>query len=75
MNERKDENYIPLGINAGSTNIQNQKVCKKKNPTSVFCADRKFHPSGSVFCITWQSLVMPNSDPPDGIFYPYLTLM
>ena len=29
-------------------NIRNQKVCKKKNPTLVFGADRKFHPLGSV---------------------------
>ena len=37
--------------------------------------DRKFCPSGSLFCITRHSLVMPNSDPQDGIFYPHLTPM
>ena len=44
-------------------NFGNWKVCKKKNQTWVFGADRKFHPSGSLFGITQQSLVMPNSDP------------
>ena len=48
---------------------------KKKNQTWVFGADRKFRPSGSLFCITRQSLVMPNNDPRDGIFYPHLTPM
>ena len=47
-----------LQLNAGD-----QKVCKKKNLSWSFGADRKFHPSGSLFGITRHSLVMPNSDP------------
>ena len=39
------------------------KICKKKNLSWLFCADRKIGPSGSLFGITRQSLVMPNSDP------------
>ena len=54
-------------------NIRNRKVCNKKNQTWVFVADRKFRPSESLFCITRHSLVMPNSDPRDGIFDLHLT--
>ena len=28
-----------------------------------------------IVCRHWQSLMIPNSDPPDGLFYPTLTLM
>ena len=56
-------------------NIQNQNVCKKKNQTWVFVADRKFHRFGSLFGITRQSLVMPICDVRDGVFYLHLTLM
>ena len=48
-------------------------VCKKKNQIWVWGADRKFRPSGSIFSITRHSLVMPNSDPRDRIFYLHLT--
>ena len=45
------------------SNAGGQKVCKKKN-LSRFCgADRKIRSSGSVFGITRQNLMMPNSDP------------
>ena len=47
-----------LKANAGG-----QKVCKKKNLSCLFGAERKIRPSGSPFGITRQSLVMPNSDP------------
>ena len=40
-----------------------QSVCKKKNISWRFGADRKLRPSGSLFGITRHSLVMPNSDP------------
>ena len=40
-----------------------QKICKKKNLSWLFGEDRKIRPSGSLFGITRQSLVMPNSDP------------
>ena len=39
-----------------------QNICKKKNPSWLFGVDRKICPSGSLFCITRHSLVMPNSD-------------
>ena len=46
------------------SNAGDRKVCKKKNLKSwLFGADRKNRPSGSLFGITLQSLVMPNSDP------------
>ena len=45
------------------SNAGDQKVCKKKNQSWLSGADRKIHPSGSLFGITQQSLVMPNSDP------------
>ena len=45
------------------SNAGDQKVCKKKNLSWLFGADRKIRPSGSLFGITRQSLVMPNSDP------------
>ena len=38
-------------------------VCKKKNPSWMFGADRKFCPSESLFGITRLRLVMPNNDP------------
>ena len=56
-------------------NIGNRNVWQKKNQTWVFTADRKILPSGSLFGITRHSLVMPNRDPLDGIFYPHLTSM
>ena len=45
------------------SNAGDQKECKKKNLSWLFGADRKIGPSGSLFDITRQSLVMPNSDP------------
>ena len=39
-----------------------QKVCKKKNLSRLFGADRKIRPSGSQFGNTWHSFVMPNRD-------------
>ena len=47
----------------------------EKNQIRRFSADRKFCLSGSLFCITQQSLVMPNSDPHDRIFNLHLTAM
>ena len=40
----------------------NRKVCKKKNISWLYGADRKIRPSGSLFGITRQSVVMSNSD-------------
>ena len=45
------------------SNDGDHKVCKKKNPSWFFGADRKIRPSGSLLGITRQSLVMTNSDP------------
>ena len=45
------------------SNAAGQKVCKKDNLSWLVGADRKICPSGSLFGITWQSFVMPNSDP------------
>ena len=45
------------------SNAGDQKVCKKKNLSWLFGADRKTCPSGSLFGITRQSLMMPDSDP------------
>ena len=42
------------------SNTADQKVCKKKNLSWLFGADRKICPSGSPFGITLQRLVMPN---------------
>ena len=50
-------------------------MCKKKNQSGLFGADRKISPTGSLFGITRQSVVIPNSDPLDGFFYLHLTLM
>ena len=36
---------------------------QEKNLSWLFGPDRKICPSGSLFGITWQSLMMPNSDP------------
>ena len=47
----------------------------RKRILCLFGSDRKIRPSGSLFGITWQSLVKPNSDPRDGFFYPHLTPM
>ena len=47
----------------------------RKRIKRVFDVDRKFRPLGSLFAITQQSLVMPNSDLQDRIFYPHLTPM
>ena len=44
------------------SNAGDQKVYKKKNLSWVFGVDRKIGRSGSLFGITRQSLVMPNSD-------------
>ena len=41
------------------SNAGDWKVCKRKNLMVVRCV-RKIRPSGSLFGITWQSLVMPN---------------
>ena len=45
------------------SNAGDQRVCKKKNPSWLFGADRKIYPSVSLFGFTLRSLVMPNSDP------------
>ena len=45
------------------SNAEGQKVCKKKNLSWLFGTDRKIRPPGSLFGISRQSLVMPNSDP------------
>ena len=50
-----DSLVTPLTLNS---NVGDQKVCKKRNLSWLFGADRKVQPSGSL-----QSLVMPNSDP------------
>ena len=39
------------------SNIGVQKVCKKKNLSCLFGADRKFRPSVSLFGITQQNLI------------------
>ena len=43
-------------------NSRDQKVSKKKNLSWLYSADRKIHSSGSLFGITQQNPVMPNSD-------------
>ena len=49
----------------------NQKVCKKKYLSWVYCVDRKIRHSGSLF-----GLVMPISDSRDRLFfYPHHTFM
>ena len=52
-------------------------LCKKKDRSWLFGADRNFHLSKSLYGITRQSLMgslaMPNSDPRDEYFCPYLT--
>ena len=45
------------------SNDGDHKVCKEKNLSWFFGADRKIRPSGSLLGITRQSLVMTNSDP------------
>ena len=45
------------------SNAGDQKVCNKKNLSWFFGANRKICPSRSLFGITRQGLVMPNSDP------------
>ena len=48
------------------SNADDQKADQlvlKKNLSWLFGADRKIRPSGSLFGITRQILVMPNSDP------------
>ena len=47
---------------------------EKESNMSVRCG-KKIPSLASLFGITLQSLVMPNSDPRDGIFYPHLTPM
>ena len=47
---------------------------QEKNPSRLFGADRKIRPSGSLFGITRQSLVMPTVTP-DGSLHPHPTLM
>ena len=62
-----DQNKCPtLKSNAGDQKVckKKKKVCKKKNLSWLFDADRKIVPSGALFGITRQSLMMPNSDPP-----------
>ena len=56
-----------LKLNAGD-----QKLYKKKKLSSLFGADTKICPSGSLFGITQQSLVMPNTHPQTD---PHLTPM
>ena len=57
------------------SNAGDQNVCKIKNLSWLFGVNRKLRPSGSLFGITRQSLVMPNSDPRTDFFYPHLKLM
>ena len=45
------------------SNAGDQTVCKKKNLSWLFGADRIIRTSGLLFGITRQSLVMPKSDP------------
>ena len=45
------------------SNAGDQKVCKKKNLSWLFGADRNIRPSGSLFGITRLCRVVPNSDP------------
>ena len=52
-----------IAIPALKSNAGNKKVCKKKYLSWLFGADRKNCPSGSLFGITRQSLVLPNNDP------------
>ena len=59
-----------LKLNAGD-----QKVCKKKNLSWFFGADRKICPLGSLFGITRHSFVMSNSDPLDVFFCLHLRPM
>ena len=51
------------------------KGMQEKESNQVFGTDRKFRPRGSLFGITRQSFVLPNTDPGDGIFYPHRTRM
>ena len=44
------------------SNDGDQKVCEKKNLSWLFGADRKIRPLRSLFGITRQSLVIPDSD-------------
>ena len=46
-----------------TSNAGDRKVCKKKNPSWLFCAERKIRPSGSLFGITRLCQVIPISDP------------
>ena len=62
-----------MGTPTLKSNAGDQRVCKKKNLSWLFCADIKIRPSGSLFGITRHSLVMPNSDPLMDFFYPHLT--
>ena len=50
------------------SNAGDQKVCKTKNLSWLFDADRKIRPSGPLFGITRRS-------PSDDFFYPHLTPM
>ena len=52
-----------MGTPTLKSNAKDQKVCKKMNVSWLFGADIKIRHSGSLFAITRQSLVMPNSDP------------
>ena len=47
---------------------------QEKNPSRLLGTDRKIRPSGSLFGITRQSLVMPTVTP-DGFLHPHPTLM
>ena len=48
----------PLKSNAGD-----QKVCKKKNLSWLFGVNTKLCPFESLFGNSWQSRVIPNSEP------------
>ena len=48
---------------------------QEKASIMAVCTDIHFLLARSLFGITQQSLVMPNSDPQDGNFCPYLTAM
>ena len=66
----QERNSAPTKLNAGA-----QKVCKKRiHHGCLVRIERKIRPSGSLFGITWQSLVKPTVTP-DGFLHPHPTLI
>ena len=57
------EGKIEMATATLKSNSGDQNVCKKKNISWLFGADRKTRSLESLFGITRQSLMMPNSDP------------